>query len=131
MGTIDYIRAALDACAVVFLALYALRRYAARTGHPRLLVSQKTLRPARYFMRLSAGYLLAGVLLYGLRYIISLTWMGPETAAYDPMRFGLEHAALSAWIWTLLFAGVALAMAHGAPRNAADDDDDDDDMEQE
>lgn len=129
MGTIDYIRAALDACAVAFLALYALRRYAARTGHPRLLVSQKTLRPARYFMRLSVGYLLAGVLLYGLRYIISLTWMGPETTAYDPMRFGLEHAALSAWIWTLLFAGVALAMAHGAPRNV--DDDDEDDMDQE
>ena len=127
MGTIDYIRAALDACAVVFLALYALRRYAARTGHPRLLVSQKTLRPARYFMRLSAGYLLAGVLLYGLRYIISLTWMDPKTTAYDEMRFGLEHAALSAWIWTLLFARIALAMAHGAPRNA----DDEDDLEQE
>lgn len=128
MGTIDYIRAALDACAFAFLALYALRRYAARTGHPRLLVSQKALRPSRYFMKLSAGYLLAGVLLYGLRYIISLTWMDPKTAAYDPMRFGLEHAALSAWIWTLLFAGIALAMAHGVSRNV---DDDEDDMEQE
>ena len=127
MGTIDYIRAALDACAVAFLVLYALRRYAARTGHPKFLISQKTLRPARYFMKLSAGYLFTGVSLYGLRYIISLTWMDPKTAAYDEMRFGLEHAALSAWIWTLLFAGIALAMVHGAPRNA----DDEDDLEQE
>jgi len=127
MGTIDYIRAALDACAVAFLALYALHRYAARTGRPKLFVPQKELRPARYFMKLSAGYLFTGVSLYGLRYIISLTWMDPKTAAYDEMRFGLEHAALSAWIWTLLFAGIALAMAHGALRNA----DDEDDLEQE